>query len=149
MAVKFIKKSSKAIKESAPTADAPPADETASPKPYKKSKAIEDPHQFTVKMFPRAKTKLKILAATLDVSNTTLYTNALRAYLADPPECENHRVPPEEAARFVFKVTKELAEAVHERAKVMDTTSQNVICYALERLMDKHGVSHTQGNAEF
>ena len=72
MAITFIKKGSKAIKDSAPTIDLPLPNEAVPPKPYKKAKAFEDPHQFTVQMAPGWKTELKILAARRAETNTTL-----------------------------------------------------------------------------
>ena len=138
MVVTFIKKGSKAIKESTPNID----NEVAPPKPYKKLKAIEDPHQFTVQMVPRWKTELKILAARLAVTNTTLYTDAVVDFVETQPLVIRSPEPPGvKRVRFVFKVTQEVAAKVHSLADLRGVSFQAVILAAMTRLLVKYGVT--------
>ena len=139
MAVTFIKKGSKAIKESAPTIV---TNDAAPPKPYKKLKAIEAPHQFTVHMAPAWKTELKILAARLAVTNTTLYTEALVDFVETQPLVIRSPEPPDgKRVRFVFKVTQEVAASVHSLADLRGTSCQAVILAAMTRLLLNNGVT--------
>ena len=112
-----------------------------SPKPYKLKKAIENPHQFTVKMVPATKVALKVLAAQLGVSYMTMFADALIELLAAPPESIDYAQPPKGGTvRFVFKVTQELARTVHALADAMGVPCQAVILEAARRLLDKYGV---------
>lgn len=107
----------------------------------KLKQAIQNPHQFTVKVPLGCKAPIKALAAKLGVTTGMMITEALADLIAHPLAEIFHVPAPKNSERFVFKVTPEMAHSVHQFAAEKNVSRQSVILCALDKLLAKHDIN--------
>ena len=108
------------------------------PKPLKRKMAIENPHQFHVKVTRERKVELKMLAARRRDTLRAMLSAALVEFLASPPAELAPAHAPKGADRIVFKVEPDLAARVHDLVEKLGAPAQTVITAAIDAYSAKY-----------
>jgi hypothetical protein len=99
---------------------------------FKREKAIQSPHQFTVKLSPARRTELKVMAAHKGITMLGMFEAALTEFIKSPPARIPRSPAPAGWQRIVFKVEPAVKTSVHELGARLNVTAQDIITAAVD-----------------